>query len=97
MKLFIFSLLILAGISTHAGTVGLPLERMSIPAVTGDYSICIWDDSASDWYTEFAPYDGSGFFNFQVPEWDNWYWIGLWDAKSESYIFGKWIGHFKVN
>jgi len=96
MKKTILALLI--GLSAcagaFAGQVKLPTEHIVLPAVQGDYLICIWDESANDWAGAFASYDHAGSVDFQVPAWGKWYWIGLWDVAGEQYVFGKWIGHF---
>ena len=80
-----------------AGQVGLPTEHLALPALQGEYQICIWDETAGDWLGEHASYGHEGSFDFQVPAWGQWYWIGLWDVANEEYVFGKWIGHFKTD
>ncbi len=78
------------------GTVGLPEERVALPPVQGDFLVCVWDQAAGDWLQGFEDYDHSGSYRFQVPAWGQWYWVGLWDNNAGQYVFGKWIGHFKM-
>jgi hypothetical protein len=94
MKKIILALLVLIVAGSYAGHVGLPEEHLALNELQGDYLVCIWDETADDWYTGFASYDHSGAIRFQVPRWDRWYWIGLWDETKEEYVFGKWIGYF---
>lgn len=76
------------------GSVGLPTERIALPAVEGSHLVCIWDESAGTWLKSFENYDHIGVYEFSVPAWGKWYWIGLWDEQAGNYVFGKWIGHF---
>lgn len=94
MKKLIWIIMVLAGLSVQAGQISLPEERLALPEVQGNHLVCIWDETASDWYAGFADYDHSGTINFQLPEWGQWYWVGLWDVNAGEYVFGKWIGHF---
>lgn len=94
MKKIIVALMMLLGANAFAGQVGLPKEHMTLPDLQGSYLVCIWDETADDWYTGFASYDHQGSIDFQVPSWGRWYWVGLWDQQSMQYVFGKWVGHF---
>ena len=95
MKKNIVAIIMFAAcLTASAGLVGLPTERIALPAVQGSHLVCIWDQTANNWYTSFAAYDNTGSVTFAVPSWGKWYWIGLWDESSEKYVFGKWIGHF---
>ena len=82
--------------SAYCGEVGLPLERIALPSVSGSHLICVWDASSETWLKSFEAYDQSGAYEFQVPAWGKWYWIGLWDEATGEYVFGKWIGHFII-
>lgn len=79
---------------TFSQTVGLPTERLALPPVQGDYLVCIYDWTAQDWYEPHQTYNHAGSYEFNVPSWGKWYWIGLWDLNSGQYVFGKWMGHF---
>jgi hypothetical protein len=94
MKRTLLAIMIFTALHALAGTISLPREHLELPAVTGNHLVCIWDESAKDWYTDFVPYDHSGTLSFQLPAWGRWYWVGLWDEHAEKYVFGKWIGHF---
>lgn len=94
MKKMILALMLLLSIGSYAGQVDLPTERLTLPELQGDYLVCVWDETANDWYMDFANYDHQGSIQFLVPEWDKWYWIGLWDSDAGEYVFGKWVGHF---
>ena len=93
-KTFISLILLLICGRVWGGELGLPEEQIALPAVQGDFLVCIWDDYSEDWVHGHLTYDHSGSFNFQLPSWEKWYWIGLWDPNSQQYVFGKWIGHF---
>ncbi len=80
--------------SAIGGSVGLPTERLALPEVQGTHLVCIWDNDAGVWLGSFDNYDHAGTYEFQVPAWGKWYWIGLWDEQAGEYVFGKWIGHF---
>lgn len=94
MKKIILALMMLKAVATYAGQVGLPVEKLALPELQGDYLVCIWDNTANNWYTDFTSYDHAGSLSFQVPEWGKWYWVGLWDEANGKYVFGKWVGHF---
>lgn len=79
---------------SYTGQVGLPVERIELPVLQGDHWVCIWDDAAGQWYAGFVEYDHSGSVDFEVPEWDRWYWVGLWALEQGDYVYGKWVGHF---
>jgi hypothetical protein len=89
-KVLFFVSLIVVCCNAWSGQLGLPEEQIALPAVEGEYLVCVWDEASQQWFH-------SGVFTFQLPQWGNWYWIGLWDAVSEEYVFGKWIGHFKTD
>jgi hypothetical protein len=91
--LMLIAVLVLSG-KAWSGLVGLPTERLVLPAVEGSHLVCIWDETAEAWVKDFESYDQSGQYEFLVPEWGRWYWIGLWDEAAGEYVFGKWIGHF---
>ena len=93
-KIVLIGMLLMACTVARSGEVGLPTEHIALPAVTGSHLVCIWDETAGQWYQSHQAYDHSGAIDFQVPKWGNWYWIGLWDNASGQYVFGKWIGHF---
>ena len=95
MKKAILALIMLTLCSdVFPGEVGLPLEQVALPAVQGQHLVCIWDETAGAWLQAFESYDHMGSYGFQLPEWDKWYWLGLWDSERGEYVFGKWIGHF---
>lgn len=73
--------------------VGLPLETIALPEVTGDHQIVIWSHEGQQ-VLGSHPYDLSGTYSYQVPAWDRWYWLGLWSVDAEEYVYEKWIGHF---
>ncbi|MBN2161535.1 MAG: hypothetical protein JXR25_14105 [Pontiellaceae bacterium] len=93
-KLLITLSVLLIGVRVLAGAVGLPKERIALPAVSGSHLVCIWDETANAWLQDFEAYDHAGSYSFQLPSWGQWYWIGLWDEDQGAYVFGKWIGHF---
>ena len=104
MKKWITGLLLVLGTSALAGSVGLPMETISLPVVDQDapHLICVWDASAGSWAQSHIAYDNSGTFSIQITKWGaldagQWYWIGLWDSTSQHFIFGRWIGHVKTN
>lgn len=83
--------------SCFSGEVGLPMEHVALPPVSveGSYLVCVWDEAAQDWLQGFESYPHTGSYEFQIPDWGKWYWVGLWDETKGEYVFGKWIGHFK--
>lgn len=95
MKKWIIGIILIAGLFAVAGSVGLPAERIALPQVEGDHLVCVWDATAENWVQSHVAYDNSGAYSLQVPEWNKWYWVGLWDSKNQLYVFGKWIGHFR--
>ena len=97
MKKNIVALIMLVGVCSYAGQIGLPEERLALPEVQGNHLVCIWDETANDWYTGFTSYTHNGSYSFQVPEWGRWYWIGLWDETNGQYVYGKWVGHFQTH
>lgn len=96
-KTFIAIALLLICGHVWGGELGLPEEQIALPAVQGNYLVCVWDENSGQWLQGFEVYDHAGAYDFQIPSWDRWYWIGLWDASSKQYVFGKWIGHFLTN
>ena len=100
MKKWMIGIILTAALSSLAGSLGLPVERVALGNIHNEnpnvkHLVCIWDDSSKSWSQEHQTYDNSGIYQFQVPEWDTWYWVGLWDTKRGEYVFGEWICHFK--
>ena len=95
-KTILASILLIVCANSFSGLVDLPKERIELPVVQGNHLVCIWDDSVGDWLIEFQNYDHAGVLEFQLPEWEKWYWVGLWDIAAEKYVASKWIGHFDV-
>ena len=100
MKTWIAGILLLCSLSVMAGSLGLPVEHVAMGTAHLDnpnvqHLVCIWDNSAQTWLQDHLVYDHSGVYAFQVPEWDQWFWIGLWDTQSREYVFGTWVGQFK--
>lgn len=93
-KAFLIMMFFAACSKVWSGQVELPEEQVALPAVQGDYLICLWDETSQQWLQSHQAYDQSGSFAFQLPSWGKWYWIGLWDSVKQEYVFGKWIGHF---
>lgn len=84
--------------TAFAGQIGKPLERLALPDVSGSHLVCIWDETAGAWMNpNHEVYDLSGTYDFQLPEWNRWYWIGLWDVAKGEYVYEKWIGHFIIS
>ncbi|VGO14793.1 hypothetical protein PDESU_03362 [Pontiella desulfatans] len=94
MKKILATIIIALCATSFAGTVGKPTEHLALPEVSGGHLVCIWDQTAGAWIGGFESYDHSGTYNFAVPEWGRWYWIGLWDEAKGEYVYSKWIGHF---
>jgi hypothetical protein len=82
-------------VTTH-GTVGLPIERFAIPLVYGTNYVHCWDDRSRSWLVKEI-YDLSGFYEFQVPAWNQWFWVGVFNEDADEYVYGKWIGHFLIS
>ena len=90
MRYLLTSLFVGTALYLFAGTVGLPMERMVVPPPAGGTNtVYVWDYEACTWATD--TYAGT-FYEFQIPAWNHWYWIGIWEE--EELVFGKWIGHF---
>lgn len=99
MKKWIIGIMLATGMSILAGSAGLPTDRVAFPEVgDGKYLVCVWDETADGWYFEdFIEYDHSGSYTFTAPEWNKWYWIGLWNSAKGKYEYGTWIGHIKTD
>ena len=93
-KVILASILLILSLDVFSGQVGLPLERVALPNIQGSHLVCVWDDAAGQWVSDFESYDHAGVYDFQIPEWGKWYWVGLWDESKAEYVFGKWVGHF---
>ena len=93
-KAILIAILFAACGNLFAGTVGLPTERIALPEIQGECQVCVWDEAAGEWMQTSEAYDHSGSYNFQLPEWDQWYWVGVMDAETGEYLFGKWVGNF---
>lgn len=96
-KILIILLLAMSCGSAWSGQVGLPEEQVALPAVQGNYLVCVWDETARQWLQAHQTYDHTGSYSFQLPSWGKWYWVGLWDESLGEYVFGKWVGHFMTH
>jgi hypothetical protein len=72
------------------------VQTFSIVRLLGDYVVHVFDYSAQTIIIN-TEYDHTGSFVFEVPSWDKWYWVGVYDTLADRYIMGTWIGHFTVN
>lgn len=98
MKKSILALFVLiVSLNSFSGKVGLPREILALPEVEGTHLVCIWDEIDQVWLREFETYDHAGEYDFQLPEWGKWYWVGLWDVALGDYVFEKWVGHFQTD
>lgn len=93
-KIILASFLLVIMHAAIGKNVSLPREHIAMPKVNGTHLVCLWDEAAGVWLSEFEDYDHAGSYTFQFPEWGKWYWIGLWDNASKEYVFGKWVGNF---
>jgi hypothetical protein len=96
-SLMILVLLLSLGVATARDRVGLPHETFSLPAIAGWARILMWDDSAQTWFydeTVWAP----GSVELDVPEWDTWYFLQVWENVDGEWIRVKeeWVGHFRL-
>ncbi len=93
-EIILSALFLLCATQAMSGSVELPLERLALPVVQGNHLVCVWDDAGQTWLQGFESYSHAGTYEFQLPSWNKWYWVGLWDETQGEYVFGKWIGHF---
>jgi len=93
-KAILIAILFAACGNLFAGTVGLPTERIALPQIQGEHQVVVWDETAGEWLQVSEDYDHSGAYDFQLPEWDQWYWVGVLDVETGEYVFGKWVGNF---
>ena len=76
-------------------SIGLPSEWVALPPVEGEHVVTIFDYLNNE-FVRTVEYDHSGSFTYRVPEWGQWYLLGLYDSTAEQYVFEKWIGHYIV-
>ncbi|MGE4488125.1 MAG: hypothetical protein AB7E95_01120 [Kiritimatiellales bacterium] len=86
---------VIAGL-VQAGSVSLPTEHIAIPLVSGTATIKVWDVEDQRWIFSTTSEQPTK-FEFEVPEWDKWYWVGVWDHTAGKYVLGRWIGHEKTD
>jgi hypothetical protein len=67
---------------------------MAFPATTGTNLVCTWSDSDDAWVANHYILDTNNVAEFQAPSWDQWYWVGVWEVDTGSYVYGMWIGNF---
>ncbi len=80
----------------QAGTVSLPTEHIAIPLVEGNATIKVWDYEAQQWiFTETSEQPTK--FEFDVPAWDKWYWVGVKDLATGKFVLGLWIVHERTD
>lgn len=96
-KSILASILLVVWSNAFGGTVELPVERLALPDVQGVHLVCVWDDTAGVWLGAHKAYDHSGVYEFKLPAWGKWYWVGLWDQAAGEYVYGKWVGHFPTD
>ena len=68
-KIFAVIVVFSAVMLAKAGVVGLPAERIVLPAKSGSYLVRVWDDAKGDWSGDFEDLTGHRYFDFQFPEW----------------------------
>lgn len=71
-----------------AGTVGRPVDTLSVPETAGHWVWLVWYDlTAGQWqYNLQNPYAFSnGTVAFQVPDWNRWYYLLIFDTVSGVY------------
>jgi hypothetical protein len=72
------------------------VETLAIPDLDGDHEVHVFDYFAQS-ITIDDVYDHAGYFAFDVPSWDRWYWVGVYDVGAGQYVQCVWICHFTVN
>jgi hypothetical protein len=76
-----------------SGTVGLPLHRIALPGFYGVIEARVLDCKTGEWVIQ-EPYDHSGFYEFQIPAWNQYWWLGMWSVQDQEYKFYKYMGHW---
>jgi hypothetical protein len=70
-----------------------PTDTCVFPAVPGWAGIRVWDATAGAWVVSETRWQPTS-FDFSVPQWNRWYWIGLWDFATGQWVSGQWLAHF---
>ena len=99
-KLTVVLMLFYAALHAQAGTVGLPVERIILPSKASNFnfSVRVWDYANGAWLGETVPLArGVRHYDFQYPEWGKMYWVGLWNADTGQFVFGKTVGQYKTD
>jgi hypothetical protein len=67
------------------------------PATTGTNLVCAWNNSTDSWVRNHYILETNGVVEFNIPSWNDWYWVGVWEVDTGSYVCGRWMGHFLVD
>ena len=89
------AMVVFGGRAEAGGAAGKPTNCVVLPSVSGWAAVCVWDSTGGSWIynsNEWKPAQ----YDFTVPEWSRWYWVGVYDFATDSWLTGTWVAHFKT-
>ena len=89
------ALTVLLGVGTPVavGGVGLPLEYVTMPEVTGTMTLGLWCHTQQKYIQVLQNMRSSDVYRFTVPAWNRWYVVVVWRDSDDQQIMAQWIGH----
>lgn len=88
--------LVLGGVAM--ANVGGPQEVINMPdTVEGTMTLRLYSYTQQQYIQTITNVRSSDVYDFTVPAWDQWYWVGVWRDSDGELVLSMWIGHIRTN
>ena len=83
---------------TAAAGVGRAREIIKMPAnVQGTMTLRIYSLTQQRYIQTVKNVRNTDAYDFTIPAWDQWYWIGVWRDSDGELVLSMWINHIRTN
>lgn len=80
-----------------AAGVGRPREIVKIPDGSGPMTLRLYSYTDERYIQTIPNVPGGHEYDFRLPAWDQWYWVGVWRNSDNELLLSLWIGHFRTD
>lgn len=83
---------------TAAASVGRAREIINMPAnVQGTMTLRLYSFTQERYIQTVNNVRSTDVYDFTVPAWDQWYWVGVWRDSDGELVLSQWIGHIRTH
>lgn len=83
---------------TAEGAVGRAREVVKMPAnVQGTMTLRLYSFTQQQYIQTVNNVRSTDVYDFTVPSWGQWYWVGVWRDSDGELVLSQWIGHIRTH